>query len=97
MHHAGSNSSGLTLNNDTTKKSKTKLREQTSVATVEEMKTTQEQIDFNSMTVKDLKTYAEENNIELPSNLRKAEIIEVLEKSKEKKPRRKLPEIPKSD
>ena len=34
--------------------------------------------DFNSMTVKDLKTYAEEKKIDLPTNARKAEIIEIL-------------------
>lgn len=60
-------------------------------------KTTPETENFSIMTVKDLKTYAEDQMIELPSNARKAEIIEILEKSKEKKPRRKLPEIPKSD
>ncbi len=60
-------------------------------------KTTPEKTDLNSMTVKDLKAYAEKNKIELHSNARKAEIIEILEKSIEKKPRRKLPEIPKSD
>jgi len=53
--------------------------------------------DFNSMTVKDLKSYAENNKIELPSNARKAEIIEILKKSKEQKPRRTLPEIPKKN
>ncbi|MFX0003608.1 MAG: hypothetical protein ACFE9C_14925 [Candidatus Hodarchaeota archaeon] len=79
-----------------TKPSKMKSMEQISVATTKEVESTQEKIDFNSMTVKDLKIYAEENKIELPSNLRKAEIIEVLEKFKEKKSRRKLPEIPKS-
>jgi hypothetical protein len=53
--------------------------------------------DFNSMTVKDLKAYAVEKKIELQSNLRKAEIIEILKKAIVKKPRRNLPEIPKSD
>ncbi len=55
--------------------------------------------DFNSMTVKDLKTYAEEEKIDLPANTRKADIIEILEKSKEKKPsgRRELPKIPSND
>ncbi|MFX1438403.1 MAG: hypothetical protein ACFFAA_14600 [Promethearchaeota archaeon] len=79
------------------KQSKNTSRQQTPVTNAIEVENTQELIDFNSMTVKDLKTYAEENKIELSSNLRKAEIIEVLEKSKEKKQRRKLPEIPKSD
>jgi len=56
-------------------------------------------IDFNSMTVKDLKTYAEENKIELPSNARKAEIIKILKNSTEKKSssRRQLPKIPSKD
>jgi len=55
--------------------------------------------DFNSMTVKDLKSYAEEKKIDLPTNARKAEIIEILEKSKENKPsgRRQLPKIPNKD
>jgi len=71
--------------------------QETSTSPVKSVDTTKEIKDFNSMTVKDLKAYAEEKKIELPSNVRKAEIIEILEKSKEKKPRRKLPEIPKSD
>jgi len=54
-------------------------------------------INFNSMTVKDLKSYAEEKNIELPSNARKADIVEILEKSSEPNPRRKLPKIPSLD
>ena len=51
---------------------------------------------FNSMTVKDLKNYAEEKKIDLPANLRKAEIIEILDKSKKNNPgsRRQLPKIP---
>ncbi len=55
--------------------------------------------DFNSMTVKDLKSYAEEKKIDLPTNARKAEIIEILEKSKENIPsgRRQLPKIPSKD
>jgi hypothetical protein len=56
-----------------------------------------EKIDFSSMTVKDLKAYAEENKIELPAGVRKAEIIDILEKSTKNKTRRKLPEIPKAD
>ncbi|MFX1278912.1 MAG: hypothetical protein ACFFA3_05805 [Promethearchaeota archaeon] len=56
-------------------------------------------VDFNSLTVKDLKKYAEEKNIDLPANLRKAEIIEILEKSKKNNPggRRQLPKIPSKD
>ena len=61
--------------------------------------TSHQNADFNSMTVKDLKTYADEKKIDLPANARKAEIIEILEKSEEKKPssRRQLPKIPSSD
>lgn len=56
-------------------------------------------VDFNSMTVKVLKSYAEENNIDLPTNARKTEIIEILEKSEENKQsgRRQLPKIPSKD
>jgi hypothetical protein len=55
-----------------------------------------ETVKFGSMTVKDLKAYAEENKITIPSNARKAEIITILEQSKEKKSnnRRTLPKIP---
>jgi hypothetical protein len=55
--------------------------------------------DFNSMTVKDLKSYADEKNIELPTNARKAEIIEILEKSIKNNPstKRNLPKIPSKD
>ena len=61
--------------------------------------TTKEITDFKSMIVKDLKTFAEEKKIELPVTARKADIIEILEKSKEKKPsdRRQLPKIPSND
>ncbi|UCC21233.1 MAG: hypothetical protein JSV62_08145 [Promethearchaeota archaeon] len=60
---------------------------------------TSKTVDFKPMTVKDLKAYAEEKNIVLPSNARKAEIIEILEKSLNKKPnnRRQLPKIPSKD
>ncbi|MFX1390994.1 MAG: hypothetical protein ACFE9Z_13095 [Promethearchaeota archaeon] len=56
----------------------------------------QEKEDFNSMTVKELKNYAGDKNIDLPSSARKAEIIKILEKAREKKPnsRRNLPKIP---
>jgi hypothetical protein len=56
-------------------------------------------VDFNSMTVKDLKTYAAENKIDLPAPARKADILEILKKSEEKKPngRRQLPKIPSKD
>ncbi len=68
-----------------------------SPSSVSKVDTPKTAIDFNSMTVKDLKAYAEEKKIELQANLRKAEIIAILEKSREKNPRRNLPEIPKSD
>ncbi len=66
---------------------------------VKKADTTIDTFDFNSMTVKNLKTYAEEKNIELPANARKAEIIEILENSTSKKSnsRRQLPKIPSSD
>jgi hypothetical protein len=56
-------------------------------------------MNFKSMTVKDLKAYAVKNKIALPSTARKAEIIEILENSKKKKPntRRQLPKIPSND
>jgi hypothetical protein len=56
-------------------------------------------VDFNTMTVKDLKAYAEENKITLPTTARKAEIIEILEKASGNKPnnRRQLPKIPSKD
>jgi len=58
-----------------------------------------EKVDFNSMTVKDLKSYAEEKKIELPTSVRKADIVEILEKTEEKKSsgRRQLPKIPSKD
>jgi len=61
--------------------------------------TTKEQTDFNSMTVKDLKAYAEDQEIDLPPNVKKADLVEILEKSREKKPsgRRQLPKIPSKD
>lgn len=80
-----------------TKQSKISLKQETLVTPVKEVDLTQEVTDFNLMTVKDLKAYAEEKKIELNSSLRKAEIIEILEKSEEKKSRRKLPDIPKSN
>ncbi|MFX1377665.1 MAG: hypothetical protein ACFFA4_01100 [Promethearchaeota archaeon] len=73
------------------------LMKETSTSSTKKVEISEEIIDFHSMTVKDLKAYAEEKNIEISAHLRKAEIIEILEKYKEKKPRRKLPEIPKSD
>ncbi|NVM35560.1 MAG: hypothetical protein HWN81_08180 [Candidatus Lokiarchaeota archaeon] len=68
-------------------------------STTENVDTPKETTDFNSMTVKDLKTYAEEKKIDLPANAKKTDIIKILEKSKEIKPsgRRQLPKIPSSD
>ena len=56
-------------------------------------------VDFNSMTVKDMKAYAEENKITLPTTARKAEIIEILENTRGNNPsnRRQLPNIPSKD
>ncbi|MFX1241329.1 MAG: Rho termination factor N-terminal domain-containing protein, partial [Promethearchaeota archaeon] len=76
---------------------KSELEKKTSSVSVSQPSVTNKTIDFKSMTVKDLKAYAEEENIELQSNSRKAEIIEILEKFTAKKQRRNLPEIPKSD
>ncbi|MFW9820394.1 MAG: Rho termination factor N-terminal domain-containing protein [Candidatus Thorarchaeota archaeon] len=74
----------------------TKIK-QTSTISTRKTDTAKIAPDFNSMTVKELKAYAEEKNIELQSNLRKAEIIEILKKPSAKKLKRNLPEIPKSD
>ncbi|MFX1302232.1 MAG: hypothetical protein ACFE9X_02620 [Promethearchaeota archaeon] len=67
-----------------------------SITPTRQVATAKEITDFKSMTVKDLKTYAKEKKIDLPTNARKAEIIGILEKSKEKNPsnRRQLPKIP---
>ncbi|MFX0104543.1 MAG: hypothetical protein ACFE75_03520 [Candidatus Hodarchaeota archaeon] len=56
------------------------------IPATKKVNTTKEIIDFNSMTVKDLKIYAEKKKINLPSNIRKAEIIRILEESKEENP-----------
>ena len=59
------------------------------------------EVDLNSMTVKDLKEYASEHDIELASKLKKAEIIKTIEESEEevkpKSGRRPLPKIPTGD
>jgi len=59
---------------------------------------TETEVDLKSMTVKDLKSYASEHDIELTSNLKKAEIIKTIKDSEEdSKPnpgRRQLPKIP---
>ena len=56
------------------------------------------EVDLKSMTVKNLKTYASEHDIELASNLKKAEIIKTIKESEEedkpKSGRRPLPKIP---
>jgi hypothetical protein len=59
-------------------------------------------VDYSSWTVKELKKFAEENDIDLPSSARKAEIVEIVEnsqtteKSNDKtSKKRKLPDIPK--
>jgi len=71
----------------------------TKTTPTDKVESIKEKTNFSSMTVKDLKAYAVENKIELPSTARKADIIEILEKSKEKKPntRRQLPKIPSKD
>ena len=56
----------------------------------------EEEIDYNSWTVKELRKYCDDNNIELPSHIKKADIINTIEEA-EKKPksgRRPLPKIP---
>jgi len=54
--------------------------------------------DFKSMTVKDLRTYSNEHDIELPPHPKKADIIKAIEDSedsaKPKSGRRQLPKIP---
>ncbi len=84
------------LENLTSKTKSTKVKKP-SPSSSSKSETAKKDPDFNSMTVKDLKAYAEQNKIEIQSNLRKAEIIEILEKSTVKRIKRNLPEIPKSD
>ncbi|MFX1328886.1 MAG: Rho termination factor N-terminal domain-containing protein [Promethearchaeota archaeon] len=78
------------LEKEDNSKNKTKAKETDS---------SREKVDFNSMTVKDLKAFAEENKIELPSSAKKAEIIEILEQANQKKSSglRQLPKIPNND
>ena len=56
------------------------------------------EVNLKSMTVKDLKSYASDHDIELSSNLKKAEIIKTIKESEEdnkpKSGRRPLPKIP---
>ncbi|TFG02791.1 MAG: hypothetical protein EU542_04170 [Promethearchaeota archaeon] len=65
---------------------------------------TKASINFNYFTVKELKSFADDHDIDLPSRARKAEIIDIIEEAVEseneedeppKSTRRKLPEIPK--
>ena len=55
-------------------------------------------IDYNSMTVKDLRSYCTEHDIELPAHPKKADIVKTIEESesgtKPKSGRRPLPKIP---
>jgi len=67
--------------------------------TAEEKKKEEPEVDIESMTVKELKAYADDHHIELPSSARKAEIVEKIKDSMHNEAgtskRRKLPEIPK--
>jgi hypothetical protein len=91
------------VSTEISKKPKTSENKPEKEVSIEE--TPETNIDYNSMTVKDLKNYADEHNIELPSSARKAEIIniikEIVDGSNEKNAaagtskKRKLPEIPK--
>ena len=65
----------------------------------EEVETEPEtEVDINSMTVKELKVYTSDHDIELPPHQKKADIVKAIEESEEKtKPksgRRQLPKIP---
>ena len=69
-------------------------------------KTEQPSIDFNSWTVKDLKSYCVKNSIELPVRVLKADIIKLVKESLENNSKlqekkspgtRQLPKIPKAD
>ena len=56
--------------------------------------------DISSMTVKDLKTYCHDHDIELPPNAKKAAIVKLIEAGQSDKPkstRRQLPKIPSTD
>jgi hypothetical protein len=78
---------------------KSKSAEKKSEIEEESEKTEEPDADIDSMTVKELKAYADENNIDLPSGARKAEIVETIKDAiKNEAPtskRRKLPEVPK--
>lgn len=83
---------------EVSKKSKTTEKKSAGEKKPEEK--TEPEKDFNSMTVKDLKAYADEHTIELPSGARKADIIKTIKDSMNigagTSKRRKLPEIPKA-
>ncbi len=51
-------------------------------------------IDYNSWTVKELKKYCEDNNMDISSNARKADIIKTIKDSSKSSGRRELPKIP---
>jgi len=59
---------------------------------------TESEVDYKSMTVKDLKSYCSKNNITLPAQAKKADIIKTIKESgsgtKPKSGRRQLPKIP---
>jgi len=61
-------------------------------------KKTESEVNYNSMTVKDLKKYCTENDITLPAQAKKADIIKTIKESgsgtKPKSGRRQLPKIP---
>ncbi len=80
------------------KKSKSDEKKSTTEEKLEKVDAPEEDID--SMTVKELKTYADEHNIELASGARKADIIKTIKDSLNNgagtSKRRKLPEIPKA-
>jgi hypothetical protein len=79
---------------------KPKSTEEKSTSETKPEEKTESEKDLNSMTVKDLKAYADENKIELPSGARKADIIQIIKDSindeAETSTKRKLPEIPKA-
>jgi len=68
--------------------------------TATKQKKSEEDINFKSLTVKELKSYCETHNIEIASNARKADIIKIIKQSSSKNnpsKRRALPKIPSND
>lgn len=53
------------------------------------------EIDYNSWTLKELKNYCKEHNIDIPSKARKTGVIKLIEKAQKTPKRRQLPKIPK--